>query len=122
MNSVSKNKVDSSYLTGGIIMITLGIVFLLSRFDVADFGSIVRRWWPMIPVIIGATKLFSRETVWGGLWLITIGVWLQMCRLELFDLTYATAWPLLLIALGAGMVLRAVADSMFPRREERHES
>ena len=122
MNDIAKKKVDTGALTGGIIMITIGAIFLLSRLDVADFGAVVRRWWPMIPVLFGMTRLFSRETVWSGLWLITIGVWLQLCRMEVWDLTYSTAWPLLLIALGAGMVLRAVIDSMLTQREETHES
>ncbi|HUP46435.1 MAG TPA: DUF5668 domain-containing protein [Thermoanaerobaculia bacterium] len=122
MNSVAGRKIDTGALTGGIIMITLGVLFLLSRFDVADFGHLIRRWWPMIPVMIGIPKLFSRETVWSGMWLITIGIWLQLCRLEVYGLTYSTAWPLLLIALGAGMVLRAVVESMLRPREEPHES
>ena len=42
--------------------------------------------------------------------LISIGAWLQMVHLHLFGMRYGNAWPLLLIAVGAGIALRAVFD------------
>lgn len=121
MSEITNRKIDTGRLTGGIVMITIGVLFLLSRLDIAEFSHVVRRYWPMFIVAIGVPKLFSRETVWGGLWLIAVGAWLQMCRLEILGLTYSSAWPLLLIVLGAGMVLRAFVEAMAPRREEHHE-
>jgi len=121
MNEVVKKKIDMGALTGGIVMITLGVLFLLSKLEIADLHDVIRRYWPVIIIIVGATKLFSRETIWGGLWLIAVGGCLQISHLRLFGLTYRSSWPLLLIVLGAGMVLRTFVDSMFPRREERHE-
>ena len=57
------------------------------------------------------------------MWLITLGVWLQIARLKLFGLTFRTSWPLLLIALGAGIILRAFIDSLAKRKgEERREA
>lgn len=122
MSEVAKKKVDTGALTGGIIMITFGVLFLLSKLDYTDLGDVVRRYWPVIVIIIGATKLFSRETVWSGLWLVAMGCWLLIAHLRLFGLTYGSSWPLLLIVLGAGLVLRAFVDSMFPRGRERHET
>ncbi|HUP47477.1 MAG TPA: DUF5668 domain-containing protein, partial [Thermoanaerobaculia bacterium] len=98
-------------------MIALGVLFLLSRLEVADFGQLVRRYWPMIVVLVGLPKLAARDTVWSGLWLITVGIWLQMAHLKIFDLTYGSSWPLLLIALGAGMIVRAVVESLLRPRE-----
>lgn len=121
MSEITNRKIDTGRLTGGIVMITIGVLFLLSRLNIAEVSEVVRRYWPMFVVAVGVPKLFSRDTVWGGLWLIAIGVWLQMCRLEILGLTYASAWPLLLIILGAGMVMRAFVEAIAPRREERHE-
>ncbi len=116
MNDVQRR---TGSLVGGLILIALGIGFLLDQLDIAEFSGIVRRYWPMILVLIGLPKLFRRESVWSGLWLIAIGTWLQIADLHLFGLTYRTSWPLLLIALGAGIILRAIIEAAPP--EERHE-
>lgn len=121
MSEVVRKKIDTGALTGGVVMITLGVLFLLSKLDYADFGEVMRRYWPVIIIVVGATKLFSRETVWSGLWLVAVGCWLLTAHLHLFGLTYRSSWPLLLIVLGTGLVLRAFVDSMFPRGRERHE-
>lgn len=121
MNEIAKKRVDTGALTTGIILITFGVLFLLSKLDIANFDQVVRRHWALIIVVVGVSKLFSRETVWAGLWLIVVGSWLQIAHLRLFGLTYGSSWPLLLIALGAGIVLRAFIDSM-SRREENRES
>jgi hypothetical protein len=122
MSEEAGKRIDAGALTGGIVLITLGVLFLLSKLAIADFGDLIGSYWPVIIIIVGATKLFSRETIWGGLWMMAVGGWLQIAHLRLFGLTYRSSWPLLLIVLGAGMVLRTFIESMFPRREERHES
>jgi len=114
-------KVDNGSLVAGFILIALGTVFLLDRLNIAEFGDVFRRYWPMILVLIGLPKLFRRERLWSGLWLITLGVWLQMARLQLFGLTFRTSWPLLLIALGGGITLRALMEAAAPKEEERRE-
>lgn len=114
-------KIDTGSLITGSILIGVGTLFLLDQFDVAEFGDVVRRYWPMIFVLIGLPKLFRREKLWSGLWLITLGVWLQIARLQLFGLTFRTSWPLLLIALGAGITLRALMETAAPKEEERRE-
>jgi hypothetical protein len=117
MNEAAKRQaIDRGTLVSGIILIGLGGLFLLSELEVMRFGHVVRRYWPMIIVLVGLPKLFSRETVWSGLWLIAVGVWLQISHLGLFGLSYGTSWPLLLIALGGGMILRSMFDG--PRRTE----
>ena len=121
MNELAKKRIDTGALTTGIILITFGLLFLLAKLDIADFGQVVRRHWPFIIIIVGVTKIFTRETIWAGLWLVVVGSWLQISHLRLFGLTYGSSWPLLLIALGAGIVLRAFIDSMSRRREENHE-
>ena len=111
-------KIDGGTLAGGLILIALGALFLLERFTDLDFGDVVHSYWPMILVLIGVPKLFRPRTVWSGLWLIAIGVWLQIAHLRLFGVTFRNSWPLLLIALGAGMILRALVEAGM-RREER---
>ena len=114
--SVTGGTVDRGTLATGIVLIVIGGMFLLSTFGVAEFGDIVRRYWPMILVLIGLPKLFARDTIWSGLWMIAIGVWLQISHLGAFGLSYGTSWPLLLIALGGGLILRSIFDR--PRKTE----
>lgn len=104
MNDTAR-KIDAAAIATGLILIVVG-GFLL----VADFHDLIRTWWPMILVLIGVPKLFRRDTLWSGLWLIAIGAWFQAVRLHLFDLTFHNSWPLLLIVFGAGIALRAVFD------------
>jgi hypothetical protein len=121
MSGDIRSRIDTGALAGGVIMITVGVLFLLSRMDFADFGQILRRYWPVIIMIVGVTKLFARDTVWTGLWLVTLGIWLQISHLEIFGLTYSSSWPLLLIALGGGMILRSFVEAALRSREGHHE-
>ena len=105
MNDTTVRKIDASTVTTGLILIIAGVVLL-----VADFHDLVRVWWPMILVAIGVPRIFRRDTLWSGLWLVAMGAWFQSVRLHLFDLTFRNSWPLLLIVLGAGIALRAVFD------------
>lgn len=111
-------RIDRGKLVGGVILIALGVVFLLDRIGVAEFGDVFRRYWPMVLVLIGLPRIFKRETLWSGLWMITLGAWLQMVRLHLFGLTFRTSWPLLLIALGAGIIIRTFIESAIPEEGE----
>lgn len=102
-------------VAGGVILIAIGILFLAETIGIADFGDLIELYWPMILVLIGIPKLLSRETVGSGLWLIAIGVWLQISHLGLFGLGWSNSWPVLLILIGAGMVIRAIWEAAFPR-------
>lgn len=117
MNEMTR-KLDSGMLVWGVILIGVGLLFLLGQFEVADFGYILRRYWPMVIVLIGLPRIFKRQTFWSGLWMITLGVWLQLVRLHVFGLTFRTSWPLLLIALGAGIIIRTFIESAIPGEGE----
>lgn len=41
----------------GVVLITLGVLFLLNNLGVADFGDIVREYWPLILVLWGLSIL-----------------------------------------------------------------
>ena len=47
---------------GAIILIVLGVFFLLSNLGlVPEFGPLLRRWWPLILIVIGVTMLLRRR-------------------------------------------------------------
>ena len=43
---------------GAIILITLGVLFLLDNLGVADFGTIISTYWPLILILIGIRIFF----------------------------------------------------------------
>ena len=117
MNEV-KPRFDLRALAMGLVMIGIGLTFLLDRMRIADFHEIVRTYWPLFLIGLGVANLLEARSFWSGLWLIAIGVWLQVTVLHLFDLTFGTSWPLLLILLGAGTVVRAIVEGARGRRSD----
>lgn len=117
MNEITRKHPDASALLMGLTLIAIGTLFLLDRLHVANFGWILRHYWPLITVAIGVSYLI-RGRVWGGLWFTAIGVWMQLIVLHIFDMTFGSSWPLLLIIYGFGMIIRAAADSA-KRRQPR---
>ncbi len=115
MNEIERREhTDAAKLVGGLILIGIGILFLLDRLNIADFGHLMRHWWPLIPGVVGLPKLFRRQTFWAGGWLIMVSVWLLISANGWFGLRWDTSWPLLLIFLGGGLILRAFVEAMYP--------
>ena len=113
-----ERKLDFATLSTGIILTAFGVLFLLDRMDVADFGDIVRNYWPCLLIASGIPQLFRRDKVWSGLWLITLGLWMQIANLRLFGMTLRNSWPLLLIVAGAGMIMRSLIEGFAGGRRD----
>jgi hypothetical protein len=117
MNGI-RRRIDGDQIFWGLLLIAAGAIFLLQRFGISDFSSTIQDYWPLIVITVGVSKLFHRSTIWPGLLLMTVGAWLQAVTLHLYDFTYRSSWPLLLIVLGAGIVLRTIVDSARRRNAE----
>lgn len=119
-----RRHIDADGIFWGLLLMTGGVALLLHRFGIVDLWG-TRTFWPLIIVVIGISKLIHRRSVWSGLWMIAVGAWLQAVTLHLYDLTYGSSWPLLLVVLGAGMIGRTIVESMRRRDalegENRHE-
>ena len=94
----------------GILLVGLGAAFLLDNFDVIYIGAPAYRFWPLILVAIGVSKMLMAETYRdrrkGFAW-IFIGLWFLVTVLHMFGLTFHTSWPLLLIGWGINAIWRA---------------
>ncbi len=95
----------------GLLLIAAGGMLLMSRLGIASFSWTVRNFWPLFIVIIGVSKLLHRRSAWAGLWMIAVGAWLQAVTLHLYGFTYESSWPLLLVVLGAGIIVRTIVES-----------
>ena len=118
----SDRRIDGDQIFWGLFVMLGGIFLLLGRLGIADFSWTLRKFWPLIVVIIGISKLVHRRSFWGGLWMITIGAWLQAVTLHFHGFTYESSWPLLLVVLGAGIILRTIVGPLSGRKEEERES
>ncbi len=114
--------IDGGKLFTGLLLMAIGTLFLFDRLGYADFHFVIEHYWPLFLVALGAARLLDRRKPWSGLWLIVIGLWLQATTLHLWDLTFDSSWPLLVIAVGAMMVLRTIFGTMQRHEEEvRHD-
>jgi hypothetical protein len=109
MNEATR-RADGRGLFWGLALIAIGTLFLLDRFGMTDVDFVIHRFWPLLVILLGVSKLVRGGQAWSALWLIAIGVWLQLTTLHVFGLTFHSSWPLLLIILGAGMVVRTFFD------------
>lgn len=117
-----RRHIDGNQIFWGLFLVAAGTFLLLGRLGIADFSWTLRRYWPLIIVIIGISKLFHRRSVWGGLWMIALGAWLQAVTLHFHGFTYESSWPFLLVILGAGIIVRTIVGPARRRDEEERES
>jgi predicted membrane protein len=92
----------------GVILITLGILFLIEQTGVFGFAipiwDIVWTFWPLILVFIGA-KLLAQGNYSGGLALLLLGVVFLATTLFKWNF-FAVLWPLIIITIGASILLK----------------
>jgi hypothetical protein len=105
---MSPNGRATGQLVAGIILISLGALFLLDRFYAFRFGHFFSIWWPMLLIALGTWKLAQRQgrRAVGPLVLITIGAIFLIDNLNFFWWwRMGNLWPLILIAVGLGMMM-----------------
>lgn len=93
----------------GITIITVGVVLLLANW-VGGYGAwgLLWRLWPVQFIAIGLAKVFASKPGrrHSGYWLLFFGIWLLLAQLNFINA--GTFWPLLMVAAGVGMALKAV--------------
>jgi hypothetical protein len=102
----------------GLVLIAVGVIFLLQN---AGLPLLVGNWWALfilIPAVaaFGAAWRIYRQTgrltpqavelVTGGFVPLTIAL------IFLFNFSFGYAWPVLLLVIGAGMLLRGGTTDM----------
>lgn len=106
-------------LLTGLVVLGLGVLFLLREFGVTKWSFLVHGWWALLVVVLGLAKLLSArgaKKVGEGVTLTLLGVWLFVVHTGQYGLTYGNSWPLVLVAVGAGMMARAIARHWIPDR------
>lgn len=93
-----------SIITGGMILITLGVLIYLSKAGVYSFGQT----WPVLIIVIGICTIIQRVKDFGG-WFITVaGAVFLANEFYGFELSKYSQYllPAILILLGIFVLLR----------------
>ena len=102
-------------LVPGLIMMAVGAAFLLERFDIISARQIWRLW-PLALIAIGLMRLLRPDGGRRSIFLLLLGIWLQISTLELFGLDFDDSWPLLIIFIGASFVFDALVGGAHTTR------
>ena len=108
---------NTKKLVWGIFLIALGGLFLFERFvpwGLAGIGE----WWPLVFVVIGITQLVERR-VGSALTMFLLGGWFLAVTSGWMGFTWQNSWPLSLVAVGAGIVVKALTGEERGRRSTR---
>ena len=84
----------------GIVVVTVGLLFLLNSTGIADLDRLLD-WWPSLIILYGVWRLIAnrfRSLFWPIL-LIAVGAFFQLGELG-FDIDLSDYWPVALIAIG----------------------
>lgn len=109
----------TSRLIGGTLLLILGVLFALQNFGMLRAGHL-GDYWPLLLVWVGLSRMLGARGgnhVASGIVIFLMGVLFQLDRLDLVFVPMRQFWPLLLIAVGFGLI----ADSFLGRRGGREQ-
>jgi hypothetical protein len=95
----------------GIGLMLLGVVFLLMQFDVLP-RTLWHGAWALWPLGFGVARLITArdaEALGSAVTLTGIGAWLLLAANGWYGLTWARSWPLSMVAVGLGILVRSLA-------------
>ena len=114
---------NTRVLLGSAIAL-IGFAMLADRND--EWGLFFNiNWWPFLLIFIGVAQMVApgegdggRRSKRPGLWLLSIGAWGLIVESQLFGFDYSNSWPLLIIALGADIVWKALETPPVSKTQE----
>jgi len=117
-------KDDRSGIGTGVVLITIGLLFMADRQGYASFS----RLWPMILIALGAVTLLfpksscdvgvvagrrgsgrrERSRISGGLWMLFVGVLLLANQNHW--MAFSQSWPLFIVAGGLALIFGGLSN------------
>jgi len=91
-------------ITGGLILITLGVLIFISKTTSYSFGQT----WPVLLIVIGISTLFYRIKAIEGWFIATVGVIFLYVEFYGFDLYKYSQYilPVILVLLGIFVIMK----------------
>jgi predicted membrane protein len=106
----------TSQVLMGVLVIAIGLLFLLDNLDIIELHDALA-FWPLVFIFAGVAKLLDTSSPNGylvGLAGIGIGTAMILNRLGLIYFSWRQAWPLVPIAVGTMIVVRAMRGGRAP--------
>lgn len=110
VHRVERRRLDKAFWGAGLML--LGMVLLLVQFDVLP-RSLWHTWWALWPLGFGVARLLTArdgESLGSGVTLTGIGIWLLVSANGWYGLTWARSWPLSMVAVGLGVLVRSLVS------------
>ena len=97
-------KEKHNILTGGMILITLGILIYLSKAEIYSFG----KTWPILLIVVGICTLIQRFRDIGGWFITIVGILFLITEFYSMELYKYSQYilPAVLILLGIFVLLK----------------
>ncbi len=99
----------------GLLLVALGVLFLMSRFDIVHLGP-AWEWWPYIVILFGLFRMAlwsSAHSVGSGFGLVLFGGWFLVTVNHWYGFDWSNSWPLALVAVGLSIVARVLLEPLF---------
>jgi predicted membrane protein len=94
----------------GAIVVAIGCLLLLDNLGIVRFHD-VWQYWPVLLVAWGVSRIVDSRTPSGWIWgaaVALIGAFLLLDNLDVIVFNWAVVWPLILIAFGVSVLVRAL--------------
>jgi predicted membrane channel-forming protein YqfA (hemolysin III family) len=97
-------KQKHNVLTGGMILITLGVLIYLSKAEIYPF----RQTWPILLIVVGICTLIQRVKDVGGWFITIVGVLFLITECYGFELYKLSQYilPAILVLIGVYILVR----------------
>lgn len=91
----------------GLVVITIGVLYLFERADVLDAGATIGDWWPVAIIAMGAFRLMEgTHGLIGPIIVTAAGTVLLLATTDAMEGdAWAYIWPVVLVAGGLALIL-----------------
>lgn len=87
----------------GLVLVIIGTAILLDHMGILPIDRIWK-FWPTILIVVGAARFFESRDRVSGMVLMLVGTLFQLSTLGYLHITMADFWPIILIAVGLGLI------------------
>lgn len=104
-------KVSKSRLFLGLVILTIGVVAVLSALDMADFSKILYNFWPVIFILFGLFGILAGNSLaWSGVVTLS-GVWILLFTTQAIQKNDKLMFAGILIIAAFGFILSSFRRS-----------